>query len=226
MKKKISLLLCAVMLITLFAGCDSKDNVYGSWESTVDVSETFAAEVLAEVTKNNPNMTQFFNFEGITVVRTLTFNEDGTYTSTVTKESFYAMMDMVATKMAEGFTAYAEHQKKELNIDMNLNEVFEVPEGKTLADTIKAAFKTEEFDNIVMNNSQSGVFKAEGGKLYVAADVESFDDNKYETFVISGDNNEILEITGQVGLSESETELIGKSYPMTFTKVVAEDVKE
>ncbi len=222
MKKRISVLLCAVMLVSLLAGCGGGDNLTGTWEATVDKSETIGAGIKASLTEVNPDLEQYINITDTPVVIRTTFNEDGTYVSEITEESFAAMMDSMATQVAAGFVSYAEALKAQMKKDIDINTILGIAEGTTIEAEIKKQFNAEDFKKIIAESAQSGVYKAKDGKLYTAENQDSFDENKFETYVLNGDT---LEITGLEGMDEEAVDIMTNIYPITYKKITQTDAE-
>lgn len=215
MKKRISILLCVAMLLTLLAGC-GEDDLTGTWEATINVSETIGAGIMDEMAKSMPEAKDYIDLGELTLVVRTTFNEDGTFVSAVTEESFSAMMDVAADKACEGFTAYIEKLIGDFNLNLDVNKVIGLNEGETLADRFKAQFKTEDFKKIIEENSQNGVYKAKDGKLFTADVVENISEEKYEVYALNGDT---LELTESVGMEDDVASVMIKAYPMTYKKI-------
>ncbi|MBR5478611.1 MAG: hypothetical protein IKU84_00360 [Clostridia bacterium] len=215
MKKRISILLCVAMLLAFLAGC-GEDNLTGTWEATINVSETIGAGIMDEMAKSMPEAKDYVDLGELTLVVRTTFNEDGTFVSAVTEESFAAMMDSAADKACDGFTAYINKIITDLKLNIDANTVIGLNEGETLADRFKAQFKTEDFKKILEENSQSGVYVAKGGKLFTADVEENINEEKYEVYTLSGDT---LEVTEAVGMDEDVVSVMIKAYPMTYKKI-------
>ena len=214
--KKISVLLCVAMLLSLLVGCGGGDDLTGVWEANIDVSETIGGSIAEEMSKSMPELKENLDFSGLTLVIRTTFNEDGTYTSVVTEESFDAMMNAAAKKATDGFTAYITALMSELKIDMDIKDILGLQEGETLEQRIKSQFKAEDFKRIIESNAQSGVHKAEDGKLYTADNFENISSDKYETYELDGDE---LVLTGSQGMEENTTSIMAKVYPITYKKI-------
>lgn len=216
MKKRISVLVCALIVISLFTSCVGGDDLTGTWEATIDVSETVGSGIIDEMTNSAPDIKDTLDISGLTLAMRITFTEDGGYSASVTAESFDAMLSTLAAKTADGLLTYANKLITENNLEIDVNTVFGLEEGQTLEAKVKELFASEEFEQILAENVQSGVYKAKEGKLFTAENADSFNEEQYETYVLTGDK---LEITGSVGMSEEATSVTANAYPITYKKI-------
>ena len=214
--KKVSVLLCVVMLLSLLVGCGGGDNLTGTWEANIDVTETIGGGIIDEIAKSMPELNEYIDLSGLTLTIKTTFNEDGSYVSTVTEESFAAMMDTAASKAAEGLTNYINEIVADLKLDIDVSTIIGLNDGETVEDRLKAQFNSEDFKKIIENNAQSGVYRVKNGKLLTAETEEGFDEAKFETYVLNGDT---LELTGAEGMDEDVVSIMTKKYPITYKKI-------
>ena len=213
--KKISILLCVVMLLTVLAGCGG-DNLTGTWEANIDISETIGGGMAEVLSQSMPELEEYIDLSGLTLTVKTTFNEDGTYVTTVSEESVAAMIESAATKAATGFTEYMNKIIADLKLDIDINTIIGLQEGETVEDKLKTEFASEKFKEIIEANVQNGVYKAKDGKLFTAENEEGFSNEKFETYTLNGDT---LEITGSEGMEEDVNSIMAKKYPITYKKV-------
>lgn len=214
--KKISILLCAAMLLSLLAGCGGGDDLTGTWEAELDVSKTIGDSIATSMSEKMPDLNEYLDFSGLTLIVRTTFNEDGTYVSKVTDESMNAMLELAAKKAADGLTKYMTELIEQYKMDVDINAVFGLAEGETLEEKIKAEFQSEDFKKSIASDYLEGVYKAEDGKLFTADKAENFSDTKYETYELDGDE---LVLTGSEGMEENVNSIMNKVYPMTYKKI-------
>lgn len=184
MKKNIARILCLIMVLSVvLCGCsEEKNELLGTWTGDMDLSEALNASMALE----GSGMEDYFNFTGFTVELTMVFNEDGTYSMSVSEESVSAAFDTIIAQLSDGMTQYIEDLLEAEGLDMTVEEFLELG-GISIDDLIAEAFTEEMLTEVVAAFEASGQYKAEGGKLYTSSSVdEAISENAYDSYSISG----------------------------------------
>lgn len=209
MKKMIAVLLALVMLLAL-AGCSdsSTDSIVGTWEATVN-----STAILDQLMEGmDEELQSYFELGEFTYTMNITFRDDGTYATAMDEASVVAAVDSLVASLEEGMIKAMEAQFAEMGIDMTVEEALAAT-GMTIADLMTGI----DAETIVaeLTTGTEGNYKAEEGKLYLSASLETtVDETIYDTFTLDGDK---LTLTEHFG-SEDDQTFAAEMYPMVFTR--------
>lgn len=214
MKKTISLLLIAVMLCGMLAGCGSKeaDALVGTWKADVDM-----AEALGEYVGDLGELEQYFTMDDFTVSMILVFNDDATYSMTLDRNSAEIAINGLIEDMKGAVYAMLEDQIAQMGLEMTVEEMLEASgmDLDALMEQSMAELDMESLiDQMVEEASLKGNYDAKDGKLYLSAGLEyKVDTSTYENYTLDGST---LTLTSAVGVLTDSFEGL---YPVAFEKV-------
>ncbi|MBQ9993809.1 MAG: hypothetical protein IJP17_03780, partial [Clostridia bacterium] len=121
MKRIITIALALVMalsMLTVFAGCSLLEDpdtqkFYGTWSTTVDMAHFFNDEVATD-----EEMGEYLQISDLSVVYIYTFNEDGTYSTSVDEDALNATIEAAKAELTAGITRYFEDAAAEYDMTL------------------------------------------------------------------------------------------------------------
>lgn len=156
--KRILALLLVVMLAWSLSACDAQSPIAGIWVGTLDYSQILQEEFSAEETW------QDIPLEGICLQVRFEFQNDGSFTMQIDKESAQDMVDSLLDLAAEGLSRNLEKQG---NLQMSKAELRELLEGQVdisdLTDPLEFVFGSGYYvykDNRIYIGSQPRSLRA------------------------------------------------------------------
>ena len=204
MKKLFAVLLTLAMLLGL-AACGSSGNgggevtIVGTWEGTMDMTAAMAAA------------TQMEFDEPLEMGMTFTFNEDGTYSATVDKDSLKDMMDALVDVMIELIVSMSGDPDMDLEAEL-------AKEGMTMADFKEQLMGEMNIEDMLGETDETGYYKYEDGKFYTAEDKEDLEAGDYiEITHITLTSNKMT-VTDIEQDGEKMSEVMPDMFPMEFTR--------
>ena len=214
MKKIISMMLTALMLLGL-TGCGATDaeKMVGTWSTEINISSVI--EESLELYE------EYFDFSDLVVVMTMTFNEDGTYSSGITEEDAQVLVDDVMSEIESNIVKLLEDQIADQGLSITVDEMLAFA-GMTLDDfttAITEAFEQQDLVGVLVEQSASeGKYDAKDGKLYLSAGLDyEVDESMYDTYELDGDTLTLLENVGG-----EEAEFMLEAYPLVMTRETKE----
>ena len=203
MKKLFAILLTLAMLLGLAAcgssGGSAKPTIVGTWKGAIDFGPVLATAMQMEFD------------EALDVGVTFTFNEDGTYTSAVDKDSVEDMMDTLVDVAIE--VAISMSGNEDLDLEAELAK-----EGMTMAEFKEQMKANMKLEDMMGDMEETGYYKYEDGKFYTAEDKEDLDAGDYEdcTYITLTSNKMTVTDIEQDG--EKMSEIMPGMFPMVFKK--------
>lgn len=213
MKKRIAMILCLVMALSLvLCGCGSeKDALVGTWTGTMDMAELVNAGMVEGLGADAAELAEYMEVETLEITVTMTFNDDDTYSLVVDEASIDAAMHGMVEDVTNGLIQYFEDMLAAEGLDMTVDELlaYSGMSIDTLAEEMYNSIATEDmFDGL---NSE-GNFKVSDGKLFLSDGLDyAVDEAIYEMYTIEGNT-----LTIDKGTATDEYE--DYIYPMVFTK--------
>ena len=199
MKKITALLLALVMALSL-AACGSKDDskqLVGTWQCALDLTEKMDEEMAANLG------TEYTSEVPVSLYLTTVFNEDGTFSMSP---------DLDAT--TESLNAYIQALKPAL-VELLYKEAEDRGMTRDEFDSALALFDVSTLLSDVESELDSGKYKLEDGRLYLAETDGSFTQADSIGCTVSGSTMQWTDDQG--ALADLETEL-GVSPDLTWTK--------
>lgn len=205
MKKLFAILLTLAMLLGLAACGTSGGNgggevtIVGTWEGTMDMTAAMAAA------------TQMEFDEPLEMGMIFTFNEDGTYSATVDKDSLKDMMDALVDVMIELIVSMSGNPDMDLEAEL-------AKEGMTMEDFKEQLMGEMNIEDMLGETDETGYYKYEDGKFYTAEDKEDLEAGDYiEITHISLTSNKMT-VTDIEQDGEKMSEVMPDMFPMVFTR--------
>lgn len=212
MKKKLVSILCIVMLFALvLSGCSNeKDALIGEWEGKLDVTDYINDILVAE----DELMGQYVEIRDFSIIYTISFNEDDTYSLDVDKRAFDDTVDNMIDDVVAGLMDYLEDMIEAEGLNMTVDELMELS-GISMDALLEESFPADSFDEIVEALEMEGYFDVDDGKLLLSESLSTKPDpNVYERYTLEGDTLTIDEGTAEV------EEIDGFDvYPMVLKKI-------
>ncbi len=211
MKKFLALVLSAVLLVGVLAGCGggkesaSGDGLEGTWRTEIDMAEMINEQMAAS------GMGEFVNISDFSLAMVMEIKGDGTYAMTVDKDALTSSMEGVKDDLKSGVTAYMENMLKEQGADMSVEDALEAS-GMSLDDMVDQAFNEETMDEMTAGLHIEGQYKAEDGKFYTSGSVDEAPSDNYESYTLDGDT-----LTLDAGSTEVPSEMEA-FLPLVFTR--------
>ena len=178
MKKLLSVVLTVALVLsfTLIAGCFDKAEkaFYGDWEAEIDLSDSFA-EALGDA---GDEVAEAFKNAKLATKLNMSFKEDGTFSTEIDEDALVESFKSNKDTFAEYFTAYFEQLLEGSGVSV---EDALASQGMSLDSLIDNALDegVAAMKESLSDTSQSGKFKVDGNKLYLAEDGKDFSDEEY-----------------------------------------------
>ncbi len=229
MKKLLSILLSVVMITSMmmFVGCEKeedkedkkerveqqnkkeadeevnpKEDIVGSWTADFNVGGMLGDEI-----GMSDEEAKYFDFSSLSFEIDFKFNDDGTYSTTLSEDSLDAAMNEMKDIMTDGMEKYLEAE-----LGMTLED-YEAQAGMTLEDTMEQAISAELMNEAFDDINKEGKYELDEDKLYMSDSLDEDVDEEYETFeFINKDEIKIIEAVG------SDAETIEGLYPITLKR--------
>jgi len=174
MKKQIALLLCLILLVSaVFSGCGAA-SLEGKWTGTIDM-----ADMMNEMM--GANMELETNFKNLSVDIVMEFNEDGTYSLTLTQES----VEKMAEELLDQLMPLLSEMMEEM-FGMSMDDILSMS-GMTMEE-FEEEMRKEYANSLDLDDMNiEGNYKTEDGLLYMTDNFEEdFDEGTANPYKISG----------------------------------------
>lgn len=213
--KKIVALLLALALTLALAGCGPTDaeKLVGSWTGEMDMTETMN-QMLAE----DESLAEYgVTLDSFVLEVTMTFNEDGTFSLTVSEESVEKAVDGFLESMESTIVTMLEEEMAAAGLNMTVEEMLQIS-GMSMED-LMAEMRTEILGDetaaeAAAEMSSSGKYNAGDGKLFTSDDVEVAPGVlEYDLYTLEGDT---LTLTEHVGGEAEDEEMTVLVYPIVL----------
>ena len=204
MKKIIALTLALVLVLSLCA-CGAKEDLSGTWKTTLDMSASYNAELEA----TDPTMAEYLKIDNLEMKFVLTFNKNDTCSMVIDEDALADEIDDALDILMDGTTQYLEDLFADQGLDMPIDDLLDMA-GVSLDDLRnELAGELDIADEFADMNFECN-FKASKGKLYMSTSLdEEIDENKYDTYELK-DGKLII---------DTDTNEDVPFFPMTFEKV-------
>jgi len=181
---------------------DASDEIVGTWAYPIDVSSLLQNEIGEELAAFGEEFAGLFDDLGNSAMLTMLFefNADGTFRMHADEDSVYAMVNTILERLMYAIYYFMDVMFEELAAEMGITvedliTAFEEQEDISFSEYMDLAMvemlnEMGDFDAIFKEFTESGRFKIEGDRLFVAAAGEEFD--YYDVFEISGNTLTLL----------------------------------
>lgn len=212
MKKKISVVLCALLVVAMMVsltGCLDRVKILGVWKGDLDMTE-FINE---SITEEDKSVAEYIKIEDFKITVVFEFNSDGTYSQKVDEEAFKKTAESFKEDMKEGMIKYFEAYLEEANVNMSVDELL-AASNTDLDKMIAEEYDDDFFKDATDSMTNEGNYEVKGGKLFLSDGADhAVDEDVYDTYEIKGDTLTLLDTFG----GDNDEEL-KQFYPMVFTK--------
>jgi len=181
---------------------DVVDLITGTWAYTIDIGGFIQEEIGNELAELGDEFAGFFdNLPGNAMLTLLfEFNADGTYRMYADEDGLYAIISNTLENIITAVYVFLDSMFEEMAAEMGMSideliAAFEAEEGVLFSDFMDMVIEEMiaemgDLNDIFGEFADSGRFKIEGDRLFVASDGEDFE--HYEVFEISGNTLTIL----------------------------------
>ena len=212
MKKWIAVELCLLALFSTFllSGCSEKNELIGTWSTTVDLAET----INQDFDQEDGDIAEYFQIDSLQLETRYTFLEDGTYRRQATEESVQTASAQFKEALQASLEEYFADTAKENGIDASVEEILEEA-GTSLEAMADEILNQSDFESYVSPYESEGLYEYKDGKLYITASKEdAIDEETYITCeFVSNNELKLLEPFGE------GSEEVKDSYPITLARV-------
>lgn len=214
MKKTVAIILCISMLcatMAMLSGCGKEESKFiGSWKADINM-----AAALNEGFAEAPEMAEYLKVDKFMVVMNFTFNEDGTYSCSMDKDSLMTALEGLKDPLAEGMTAYFKAMFDSEGLDTSVDESLGSL-GIDMDSMMDQVLSSVDLDSMEDEMKTEGKYKVKDGKLFTTDSLSSeIDKNKYDVYEFDGEDLKLLEAVG----ADEDEELMAEMYPLTLKKV-------
>lgn len=219
MKKwqKLSAILIALVLMLSLVACGASEEkqLVGTWTTELDISSAINDQLAALQLGSTPDV-------ALIMPMVLTLKEDNTYTFSADADKFADSFTdyMEAYKDILKDAMYAEGESSNMTrdeFDAAMAEMY----GMNVPDYIDAMFEQMNlesmFDGLEDEMTETGVWKAADGKLFIEEAEADFSDDNYVSYKLDGSKLTFESVTGDT-LDLDELEDMGISLPLVFSK--------
>ena len=211
MKKFITFLMVAMMLVSVTACGGSKETLVGKWETTVAMKEFLYEELEAGM---GTEVLDYFEFDKLNVKFTFEFKKDNTYVFEVSDKDAEKFVDDLMDIMMDGLEIMVEDE-----YGMSLDDLLTFS-GMTKDDFVNQMIEGMGGEDALLETIEEakmeGNYKAEDGKLYLSDGVDKeIDENMYEVYELKGSKLTFKETVG----SEADEDMLKALFPLEFKKV-------
>ena len=199
MKKRIAIILSALLLLLLTGCMEETSAITGKW-----IMQTGYKELTGAVPSNAElgELAGYVDFDSLQLTAVYTFHEDRTYTFKADVEQYIRDCRDLWT---DAINAYYTDQIAARNLAITVEEAWEL-DGVDVESLVNAEAIRESFAQL----GSEGNYKAADGKLFLSAGKEfRVDPAVYTTYELNGDTLTLLETVGE----ESPMK-----FPVTLTK--------
>lgn len=216
MKKKLSMLMCVALILSMLlalTGCSGgdKDKLVGKWKCEADMGAIINEAMAAE----DESIAEYLAVDEFKMVVYMEFHEDNTFAMYADTDSLNIAIEKMKEDLADGMGRYMEDMMMEqTGLEMSIDDILAAT-GMTMDDLMSQIAAEDMAEDVASEVAAEGKFKAADGKLHTSAGLEyEVDPSMYETYTLEGDTLTLLEYVGG-----DENEMGVNVYPMVFVKV-------
>lgn len=181
--KRIGAILLTLALLLGLCACGSKESLAGTWYTEIDITSF--------VTEESGIAMAFGMEDGIEmdtkllVPIHLELKEDGTYTMSLVQETF---SENVNEFFAELIDVIVDVTYEMAEAEGATREMIDEASGGDLKTYVQSLFESMDMESMLESEEleESGAWKAEDGKLYLADSADEFSDDNAEAYQLDG----------------------------------------
>lgn len=179
MKRIIALLLSAVLLAGVLAGCGEfmkrarGTGLEGKWNTTVDMTNMLNQQLAGS------GMDEMLQISDFSVVLVMEFKSDNVYTLTVDEDALAKSFEGLKGQVKEGLSKYFAQMMPGVDVEQALAQA-----GMSMDDLLDQSM---DLDSLSGTLDLAGRYKSEGDKLYLSNSVTEEPGSNYVTYTLSGD---------------------------------------
>ncbi len=212
MKTLISFFVMLMMLMNT-APQQQTNELVGVWTGEQDITEE-----MNDSFASDPMMAEHLSISKFSVLVTMTFSEDGTYSMTVDRDALnntmHQMMDDLKPGMEAYLTAVLAEELAAEGVDMSVEDLL-AQQGMTMDDLMAEMYNEDMLEDVASAFETYGRYKVEDGKLYLfTSEYGEIDPDIYSLYTLHDSvDGEVLTITDPALVSS------GYNPDMVFTRV-------
>lgn len=220
MKKIISIFLSAALLLSLMCmlgGCETDaEKIIGTWTADINYAEALNAGF--DSAEGMEDMAEYFHVDEFILTTSFTFNEDGTFTVALDKDSAKAALEKIKDDLRSGIEKYFEDLIKEMGVSMTVSDLL-AASGMTLDSMMDSMFTDEMMDDLLSEvaNEYTGKYQMGEGKIFMTDSTEDeISEEYYDTYELKGDTLTLLECHCEQ--TEGYEGIADALYPVVLTR--------
>lgn len=179
MKRIIALLLSAVLLVGVLAGCGGGrkralgTGLEGKWSTTVDMTDMINQQLAGS------GMGEMLQISDFSMVLVMEFKSDNVYTLTLDEDALAESFEGLKGQLKEGLNNYFAQLMPGVDVDQALAQA-----GMSMDDLLD---RSMDLNSLSGTLDLAGQYKIDGDKLYLSNSVTEEPGSNYVTYTLSGD---------------------------------------
>lgn len=190
MKRSISVLLSVILMFALLAalsGCGAQKKLVGTWEASVDMTD-----MINQMIAQDEDMAKHMKISKLAFFLQFTFNDDGTYRSTIDEKALNTAVETLKKDLKAGCAGYFEEIIADLGVEMTVDQ-FLASSGYSLDEIVDGIIGDEMVESWKKELNQAGKYEVKDGKLFLSEGKNAeIDKDVYLTYELSGDELKIV----------------------------------
>ena len=215
MKRYICLLLVLVMICALLSGCGEKRKLLGTWECSVDLSQT------AQLYLTEKQLASDFEVTDFTVTAQLCFFKNGDFWIQPDQDQLTEQTEALLTKLEEHLLTMLQTQLGELLADISIEELLEMSgfTKEMLTEQLRQQFSVQSLTEYLSQHiTLAGCYQVKKEKLLLSTNKEEKLKDHYFVYTLKDNTLTFTEMVGEAPAFVADNVLL-KQLPLSFTKL-------